>query len=125
VQAAREGRVGAPPPPSLPDAVAAFVPGEMLTIAEAALAYRDRQPLRGAATIEEIEHWLGKPYATELPPEMAYTYQELNPPETEAERNRSECWEVTCDLVARIKAGTMQTAHRPHAPPPNKYAHVI
>jgi hypothetical protein len=123
-QDATEAAVGDPPPPSLPDAVAAFVPGEILTIAEAALASRDRQPLRGAATIGEIEHWLGKPYASELPPEMAYTYRELNPPETEAERARRLVWEFAQELLCAIARGELQTVPQRHAPR-NRYAQTL
>ena len=112
------------PRPSLVDSIEPFIPGKVLTVAEAALAYTDRQPLRGASTVKEIEHWIGKPYKSEIPPAMAYTYKELNPPETEAERARRESWEFAQELLGAIARGELQTVPQRQAPQ-NKYAQAV
>jgi hypothetical protein len=108
--------------------VETFVPGEMLTVLEGAMAFRDRcLDMPDPESIEDIEHWIGKPYEDELPDPLSVTLEELEKshPKTEAERNRQICWKVVCELLADIAAGKISTIPDEWHSLPNRYAQRI
>jgi hypothetical protein len=101
-----------PPGETTLDWIAAIEPlspgEEVLSVYEAAIAFRDRCHLPKPKRVEDIEHWLGRPYQLELPDRLSVTFNEL-PPETEDERNRRISWEVACELLGDIAGGNIPT----------------
>jgi hypothetical protein len=102
-----------PSPPKILDArplwpldVEPFVPGEFLSVFDAVMLWHGRTveapELEYSDEIDEIGHWIGKPYKHELPDPMSVSTKDFLPG-----RIRRSSWALTQEILAAIAAGTI------------------
>jgi hypothetical protein len=107
------------------EGVEPFAPGEILSVFEAVMTFYDRSVVMTKPRhIEDIEHWIGKPYNCEQPDPLSVSTEELCPPETEDERVRRCSWACARDLLAALADGTLPTVPERQVGE-NPYAQVI
>jgi hypothetical protein len=107
------------------ESVEPFVPGEFLSVFDAVMTFYGRSIVMPTPRhIEDIEHWIGKPYKSELPDPLSVSTEKLCPPKTEDERVRRCSWALARDLLAAIADGTLPPAIERQGGG-NPYAQVI
>jgi hypothetical protein len=94
------------------DAVEPFIPGEELTVFEAAMIWRDRcLDMPEPPNIEDIEFWIGRPAGIEFPDRRPISRRW----EAIVGHDQTACWSIACDLLADIDDGKLSTVIR-HVP---------
>jgi hypothetical protein len=107
------------------EGVEPFAPAEFLSLFEAVMTFYGRPIVMPKPRhIEDIEHWIGRPFKSELPDSLSVSTEELCPPETEHERIRRCSWTLAQELLAALADGTLPTAPGRQAGG-NLYAQVI